>query len=138
MFTVPKPGYRVRVTPDPTSVVERFNESIGRRDLAGLARLMTDDHRFVDTGASTIAGKPGCLDAWRGFFAMFPDYRNVFTSVTVREDVVLVVGYSECAEPELSGPAIWTAVVRDGAVAEWRVYADTPDVRADLGLPAGE
>jgi ketosteroid isomerase-like protein len=135
VVTAPNPGYGVRVAADPAAVVGRFNESINRRDLHGLADLMTDDHRFVDTGAAAVAGKQACLDAWRGFFELFPDYRNVFTSLAVREDVVVVVGYSECAEPDLAGPAIWTATIRGGAVAEWRVYADTPEVRAALDLP---
>ena len=38
-------------------------------------------------------------------------------------------------EPLLDGPAIWTAEVRDGKVAVWRVYEDTPEVRARLGIP---
>jgi hypothetical protein len=32
----------------------------------------------VDSAGATIDGKVACLDAWRGFFAAFPDYRNVF------------------------------------------------------------
>jgi hypothetical protein len=83
-----------------------------------------------------VSGKRACLDAWRGFFGSFPDYRNVFTSLTARDDVVTIVGYSECAEPSLAGPAIWTAAIQGETVTEWRVYADTPDTRARLGIPA--
>jgi hypothetical protein len=75
--------------------------------------------------------------AWRGFFTSFPDYRNVFTSFTVRGDVVTIVGHSVCAEPSLAGPALWTATTRDGQVGEWRVYPDTPEVRAKLGAAEG-
>lgn len=116
-----------------TPVVTRFNECVNRRDIDGLADLMTEDHRFVDTEAHTVSGKQACLDAWRGFFALFPDYRNVFTSLTEREDMVVVVGYSECADPALSGPALWTVIIRNGMVAEWRVHEDTPETRARLG-----
>jgi hypothetical protein len=50
--------------------------------------------------------------------------------------VVTIVGYSECAEPSLAGPAIWTAATQGETVTEWRVYADSPDIRARLGIPA--
>jgi ketosteroid isomerase-like protein len=46
------------------------------------------------------------------------------------------VGHSVCAEASLAGPALWTATTRDGRVAEWRVYPDTPDIRAKLEEPA--
>jgi hypothetical protein len=39
-----------------------------------LARLMSNDHTFVDTGGGVVAGKEECLAARRGFFESFPDY----------------------------------------------------------------
>jgi len=119
---------------DPVAVAARFNDSINRRDVEGLARLMSDDHRFVDAEANSVAGKSACLDAWRGFFDAFPDYRNTFTSLTANDDVVTIVGYSECAEPSLAGPALWTATITGETVTEWRVYTDTPENRARLGV----
>jgi ketosteroid isomerase-like protein len=127
-------GERVPPGTDPTAVAARFNDSINRRDVDGLANLMSDDHRFVDTEANVVSGKQACLDAWRGFFDLFPDYRNVFTSLTANDDVVSIVGYSECADPSLAGPALWTARVRGETVTEWRVHTDTPDTRAKLGI----
>jgi ketosteroid isomerase-like protein len=120
---------------DPAAVAARFNGCINRRDVDSLAELMSDDHRFIDSEANTVTGKQACLDAWRGFFDSFPDYRNVFTSLTARNDVVSIVGYSECAEPSLAGPAIWTATIQGETVTEWRVYTDTPDTRTTLGIP---
>lgn len=120
--------------PDPTAVAARFNGCINRRDVDGLAELMSDDHRFVDAEATVVSGKSACLEAWRGFFDSFPDYRNVFTSLTAYNDVVTIVGYSECTEPSLAGTALWTAAVRGEVVTEWRVYADTPATRASLGI----
>lgn len=112
----------------------RFNACINDRDLAGLAELMPNDHRFVDSAEGVVAGKPACLAAWRGFFNAFPDYRNVFSTLSARGDVVTIVGHSVCAEPNLAGPALWTATVRDGQVAEWRVFEDTPQARRLLNL----
>jgi ketosteroid isomerase-like protein len=111
------------------AVVLAFNAAINRCDLAGLGRLMADDHRFIDTAGDTVIGKPACLEAWRGFFESFPDYRNVFDNVRSSSDgIVEVHGRSECSVAALAGPARWRAVVADGLVVEWRVFDATgPD-----------
>jgi hypothetical protein len=75
------------------------------------------------------------LSAWRGFFEAFTDYRNVWTDLTVKGEMLIAVGRSTCAtEPELDGPAIWTETVRTDSVSLWRVYTDTPENRIQLGL----
>ena len=56
-------------------------ESTSGPDLDALTALMTDDHRFVDSEGATVDAKTECVEAWRGFFAAFPDYRNVFDVV---------------------------------------------------------
>jgi ketosteroid isomerase-like protein len=108
------------------AVVLAFNAAINRRDLPGLGWLMADDHRFIDTAGNTFTGKPACLEAWRGFFASFPDYRNVFDNVRSSSGgIVEVHGRSECSIAALAGPARWRAVVADGLVVEWRVFDAT-------------
>ena len=105
------------------AVVLAFNAAINRSDLQGLGQLMADDHRFIDTADNTITGKLACLEAWRGFFVSFPDYRNVFDNVRSGPGgIVEVHGRSECSVAALSGPARWRAVVADGLVVEWRVF----------------
>jgi ketosteroid isomerase-like protein len=103
------------------AVALRFNDRINARDLDGLSALMTDDHTFVDAAGGRVEGKQACVEAWRGFFAAFPDYRNVFSGTRTAGDSVAITGYSECSVPELAGPARWTAQVRDGKIALWRV-----------------
>lgn len=119
---------------DPTAVAARFNDCINRGDVEGLALLMSDDHTFIDVAMNSVSGKPACLEAWRGFFDSFPDYCNIFTSFATNNDVVAIVGHSECADPGLAGPALWTATIRGETVTEWRVHADTPETRAKLGV----
>jgi len=121
-------------SPDLKSIALRFNDCINNRNLDGLADLMTDDHKFIDSAENAINGKGICLDAWRGFFSGFPDYKNVFESVTSDSDVVLMAGYSTCSEPALDGRAIWTARIVGDQVSEWRVYDDTPEIRQHLGV----
>jgi ketosteroid isomerase-like protein len=38
-------------------VATGFNECINRRDLTGLAALMTEDHAFTSTTGATVRGK---------------------------------------------------------------------------------
>jgi SAM-dependent methyltransferase len=105
------------------SIVLAFNAAINRRDVQGLEPLMAEDHRFIDSAGNSIDGKASCLDAWRGFFDAFPDYRNVFDTVRSRPGgIVDVFGHSECSDPALDGPARWRVVVADGLVLEWRVF----------------
>ena len=107
--------------PDPRSVVVVFNGRINARDLVGLTALMTEDHTFVDAAGAVVRGRAACTGAWQGFFAAFPDCRNVFVAVVADGDTVTVTGHSTCSEPALAGPARWTATVRDGKVARWQV-----------------
>ena len=95
---------------------------------------MTDDHAFIDSEAATVRGKAECLDAWRGFFAQFPDYRNVFVQVQSHADHVVVRGYSTCSHAALDGPALWSARISSDKVTEWRVYEDSAANRAQLGV----
>jgi ketosteroid isomerase-like protein len=119
---------------DPAATVVAFNTCINARDIDGLAARMADDYTFVDSAGAVEPGRSAGIDAWRGFFAQFPDYRNVFETVEVRDGTVIVIGRSVCSLEALDGPAIWTVRVRDGLVAEWRVDDDTPEVRTALGM----
>jgi ketosteroid isomerase-like protein len=119
---------------DPRALTVKFNENINNRDLDGLAALMTDDHTFIDTADHAIPGKSKCLEAWRGFFKSFPDYRNAFESLTVKDNRVIVVGRSSCSDVRLEGPALWVATASEDKLAEWRVCEDTPATRRTLGI----
>ncbi|MFX1486460.1 MAG: nuclear transport factor 2 family protein [Promethearchaeota archaeon] len=100
----------------------KFNEKINLRDLEGLADLMTDDHTFIDNFGEITKGKDAMKEGWREFFEKYPDYRNAFTCVTVRDNTVVMTGYSTCSHKPLNGPSIWTARIRGDRVSEWRVY----------------
>ena len=101
-------------------VALRFNEKINQRDLKGLVELMTDDHTFIDNSGDVHRNMK---EGWDEFFENNPDYRNIFTSVTVRNNIDVMIGYSICSnELRLNGPSMWTARVDDGRISEWRVY----------------
>ncbi len=121
---------------DVMMVALNFNVKINQRDLDGLVELMTDDHTFIDIPGEIHKGKSVMKKGWGEFFESYPDYRNVFTSVTVNDNLVVMVGYSTCSHKQLDGPSIWTAKVRDERVSEWRVYEDTASNRQKLGINA--
>jgi ketosteroid isomerase-like protein len=98
----------------------KFNEKINQQNLEGLAALMTDDHTFVDSDGTMTKGKNTMRKGWAEFFKRYPDYRNVFTCVTVQNNVVVMVGYSTCSFKPLNGANMWTAKVRGKRVSEWR------------------
>ncbi len=118
----------------PKEIVLGFHGCINDRDVPGLKVLMTEDHRFIDAADRVIEGRAACLDAWSRFFEAFPDYRNQVEVVTTVADVVTMTGRSLCSDARLEGPALWTARIENGQIAEWRVYVDTMAIRSRLGL----
>jgi len=119
---------------DPKIIALQFNDCINDRDIDGLGQLMTDDHTFIDTEGRQDKGKEHCLTCWQEFFQTFPDYKNIFETITTKVNLITMTGYSTCSDKRLSGPAIWTATIRDYKVAEWHVYTDTDDNRQRLGI----
>lgn len=103
-------------------VVVACNDAINEQRVDVLERLMADDHRFVDSAGGSVVGRAACVDAWRSFFAAFPDYRNVFESFERTGDgTIEVVGHSHCSDARLRGPARWLVRTQHGLVTEWRV-----------------
>ncbi|BAS08780.1 hypothetical protein AHiyo4_22020 [Arthrobacter sp. Hiyo4] len=95
---------------DAAGVAMGFNECINARDLTGLARLMANDHSFIDTDGNACTGKSVCIEAWRSFFESFPGNRNIFEAVLARGNRVTFVGHTVCPGfSALEGPALWTA-----------------------------
>jgi len=120
--------------PDPIAVALQFNDRISDRDVDGLGLMMTEDHTFIDKPGEVTRGRKIMIKGWAEFFEAYPDYRNVFTRIEARGSQVIMLGHSECSYEPLDGPAIWTAIIRDGLVAEWRVYEDDAEVRRELDL----
>ncbi len=141
---------------NPTDVALAFVAAINSRDPDRLAALMTEDHVFTDMDGQAWQGRETMRQGWVGYYRLFPDYAIEIGQVERRGDLVVLPGrstgtlsdYGQEAlrredgslppADELQGPAIWTARVRGDRMAEWRVYADTPAARADLGLSGGE
>ena len=97
--------------------------------------LMSTDHVFVD-GLGTRAEGAATMEAgWRGYFEMCPDYWIRPDHVATDVGVVLAVGEAGGTIDGISWrtPAAWKAVICDGKVMEWRVFADNKPVYEILG-----
>lgn len=123
---------------EPAAIVQAFVAAINARDPAALARLMTPDHLFVDSVGTRIQGREEIRRAWIAYFFMIPDYTMVVTQTFVKGTAVALFGsargtYVAGGTPTEANrweiPAAWLAVVREGLVSEWRVYADNEQVR---------
>jgi ketosteroid isomerase-like protein len=128
---------------DPDRVAIRFVNEINRHDVSALTEMMAPDVRFVDGLGQEVRGKERVREAWSSYFAQFPDYR-----ISIREHLVLgqVVGLFGTASgtagassspgerSRWSLPAAWRAIVREGRVAEWQVYADNEPVWKAMGV----
>jgi len=119
---------------DPKTVALQFNSYINNKDLSGLLKLMADDHTLIDSANNVLYGIDECKKSWTDFFALWPDYENVFQTVTSKGTMVTMQGYSICSDKRLNGRGIWTARIEDEKVSEWRIYLETEDNLRNLGL----
>ena len=128
----------------PQKVAEQFVTAINAHDVERLASLMTSDHRFIDSLGAAVEGRGSMRDGWKFYFAMVPDYHleinRCFSAETAKDETMLVGVASgsywsdDVKRPnsEWSTPVALRAVVRDGQIAEWQVYADNEPIRQQV------
>ncbi len=114
----------------PAEILQQWLGAINSHDVDALAALMAADHVFVDSLGNRSAGASYMEAAWRAYFAMCPDYWVRADHVMTEGEIVLLAGEAGGTIDDESWhiPAAWKAVVRDGNVAEWQVFADNKPV----------
>ena len=110
---------------DPKLIALQFNECIKNQEIEALARLMAEDHTFIDREGKAHQSRESMVKGWKDFFGMFPKYKNSFTRIESRDDLVVILGFAYWSETRAYDLVIWTATVVNDLVREWRVYADT-------------
>lgn len=114
-------------------VVNAFVAAINRRNPHEMSDLMTEDHTFVDSRGRVESGRPKMTAGWHEYFRMFPDYTIQVETVLGDHEFVALFGlasgtYNGKRGPvpvnRIEMPAAWRAVVQDGKVKRWQVYAD--------------
>ncbi|HZD49465.1 MAG TPA: nuclear transport factor 2 family protein [Silvibacterium sp.] len=91
---------------------------------------MAADHLFVDSLGNRVQGAKSMQIGWRAYFAMCPDYWVRIDKSISERDTVLAIGEAGGTIDSVPWrtPAAWEAIIRDGLVLEWRVFADNKPV----------
>jgi ketosteroid isomerase-like protein len=128
------------VRPAAERVVIKYVEYINAHDAEGILGLCSADHVFIDSLGSRLSGLVRLEKAWRGYFALFPDYRIEIQAMASVEDLVLACGAASGTLAATGAawrlPAAWRARVIDGRLEEWQVYADNKPVYEILAARA--
>jgi len=127
----------------PVEVALEFVARINQHDVAGLVAMMSEDHCFVDGLGQVVRGRERMEKGWLGYFGLFPDYSIQVDEILNRGNLVALFGTAEgtyslngklLAENHWKIPAAWKAVLREGRVSEWAVYADNEPVWKVMGV----
>ena len=120
---------------DALQTFRRFVTAINAHEVEALSALMAPDHLFVDSLGNRVQGATPMLAGWRGYFNMCPDYWIRIEHLVSERDTVLAAGEAGGTIDDVSWrtPAAWHAVICDGMVMEWRVFADNKPVYEILG-----
>jgi ketosteroid isomerase-like protein len=103
------------------------------KDVAGLAALVTDGVRLKIGNADVVNGREEFTRALEAFFASVAAFRHTVTNVWSDADAVITelqVHFIRLDGIELTLPCCNVFRVRDGAVADYRVYMDITPVYA--------
>jgi ketosteroid isomerase-like protein len=122
---------------NPVETFLAFHDAINRHDPGKLADMMTEDHLFIDSLGGSTRGRETMRTGWKGYFAFCPDYRVAHEDVLQNGNIVAAFGMAGgtisvdgklSPENKWSTPVAWRAVVQDGRIKEFRVYADNKPV----------
>lgn len=124
---------------DPAeAVAQAFIRAINRQDVDALAKLMTEQHRFIDSLGTVFVGRETLRRGWTKYFAMVPDYVVCIDETLIDGPIVVMLGEAEGTfapdgdlkpENRWTTPTAFRAFIEGGKVAEWRVYCDNDPIR---------
>jgi ketosteroid isomerase-like protein len=123
--------------PQPLEVAMDFIKRINAGDVNALCELMTEGHIFQDALGKRIIGRETMRQGWTMYFKLVADYQVHAVEFFQTDGRLAILG---TASGRYTGggaannnfwevPAAWLVVVKDGLVAEWRVYADNQPLR---------
>jgi len=129
---------------EPVAVVLDFMERINSGNVDSICAALTTDHIFVDALGAKFVSRETMRTAWTYYYKIIPDYKVSHEELFAKGDIVAVFGtargtFSDDGKLKKENfweiPAAWKAVVRDGLVAYWQVFADNRPVRKLMGDP---
>jgi ketosteroid isomerase-like protein len=127
----------------PLEVAMDFIKRINAGDVGALCDLITEGHIFQDALGKRFIGRETMRQGWTMYFKTVSNYQVHAEEFFQTDDRLAIFGTasgrcasSSAGESFWEVPAAWRAVVRDGLIAEWRVYADNQPLRKLLGANA--
>lgn len=120
------------------TVAQAFVRAINRQDVDRLTEMMSAAHRFVDSLGNTVDSRDKMREAWAAYFGMVPDYAVAIEEYYPADPVVILLGMASGTytrdgklrpENRWQTPIAIRALIEDGLVAEWRIYADNDPMR---------
>ena len=110
------------------SIALRFVETINAGDSESLTTLQTEDFTLIDYEGEVSKGRFG----WTDYFTAYPNYKIHVNHIITSGNGVAILGRTTGSHvaPEIEDEEtiLWTAEVREGRVAEWRLYSDTEEI----------
>jgi ketosteroid isomerase-like protein len=109
------------------AVAQAFVRAINRQDVAALAEVLTEEHRFVDSLGNVVTGRDRMRAGWESYFAMVPDYAIAVEETYCEGPVVVMLGNAQgtyavdgrtASEDRWQTPAAFRARVEGGKLAE--------------------
>jgi ketosteroid isomerase-like protein len=120
------------------TIAQAFLRAINRQDVDRLVELMSPTHRFIDSLGNVVESRDKMRHGWAGYFRMVPDYTLAIDEYYPADPVVIMLGNASgtyTPDGRLHPENRWQtavairALIEDGLVAEWRVYADNEPIR---------
>jgi uncharacterized protein (TIGR02246 family) len=127
------------------TVAQAFVRAINRQDAEALAALMTPEHRFTDSLGNSFVGREPMRAGWAAYFRTVPDYTLAIEEFYGNGPAVVMLGVAQGTyapdgtlkeENRWKIPAALRALVENGLVAEWQVFADNEPLREKMRRPA--
>jgi len=117
---------------DPKLTALQFNECINNQDIKGLSSLMAEDHIFIDSDRNFTRDM---INGWKRFFNDNPTYKNIFTRIESRENLVIIIGYCLWSkDSKEEDHYIWTTTIENDLLVNWQIYKDIEDNRKKLKI----
>jgi len=127
---------------DPAiAVAHAFIRAINRQDPEAIANLMTSQHRFTDSLGNVFQSREAMREGWTAYFRSVPDYSLAIEESYAEGPTVVMLGVAQGTyssdgtlqeENRWKTPVALRALVEDGLIAEWQVYADNEPIREKM------
>ena len=127
---------------EPLEVTMDFIKRINAGNVDAICELMTEGHIFQDALGKRFLGREKMRQGWRAYFEIVAQYQIRADEFFQTDERLAIFGSASgiyagkvaaTADNFWEVPAAWRAVIRDGLVAEWRVYADNQPLRKLMG-----